>query len=252
VHLFELEDQPWYPAAIRDAATDFLRFVLENGDVYAPAVPLLQDLLARYGNPQIVDLCSGGGGPWRRFLDALGPQVQVCLTDLYPNRLAWEKLRADSKGQITFYPDPVDASTTPLDLHGVRILFTALHHFPPKQARAVLADAVRHREPIAAFEFTERSLRGLLLSATSPLMVWLATPRIRPMGAARLIWTYLIPLVPLTVLVDGMISCLRTYSPQELRGLTEGLEGYTWESGVVRGRSPFAVTYLIGYPAQDA
>ena len=92
LHLLELEDQPWYPAAVRDAATDFLRFALESGDIYAPAAPLLQDLLARTGTRQIVDLCSGGGGPWTRLLPALDSDVRVCLTDLYPNRSGMQRL----------------------------------------------------------------------------------------------------------------------------------------------------------------
>ena len=252
LHLFELEDQPWYPAAVRDAATDFLRFALGSGDIYAPAAPLLRDLLARTGTRQIVDLCSGGGGPWTRLLPALDSEVRVCLTDLYPNISGMQRLQEESGGRIAFRPDPVDATAVPADLPGVRTLFTALHHFRPEEARAMLADAVRQRQPIAAFEFTERSLRGLLLSAASPLLVWLSTPRIRPVRPARLLWTYLVPLVPLTVLVDGLVSCLRTYSPAELRVLSTGFETYTWKTGTLRGHSPFPVTYLVGYPKESA
>jgi hypothetical protein len=252
LHLFELEDQPWFPTGVRDAATDFLRFALHTGDMYAPTAPLLRDLLDRTGARQIVDLCSGGGGPWTRLLPALGPDVRVCLTDLYPNRQGMQRVQEESGGRITFRSEPVDATAVPADLPGVRTLFTALHHFRPEEARAVLADAVRQRQPVAAFEFTERSLRGLLLSAASPLLVWGSTPRIRPLRPARLLWTYLIPLVPLTVLVDGVVSSLRTYSPPELRELVAEFETYTWEIGTVRGPSAFAVTYLVGYPRESA
>jgi hypothetical protein len=248
LHLFELEDQPWYPADVRDACTDFLRFALESGDMYAPAAPLLQDLLARTGTRQIVDLCSGGGGPWARLLPALDADVNVCLTDLYPNCAAMQRIQADSRGRITYRSEPVIASAVPSDLPGVRTLFTALHHFRPGEARAVLEDAVRQQQPIAAFEFTERSLRGVLLSVVSPLLVWLSTPRIRPLHATRLFWTYLVPLVPLTVLVDGVVSCLRTYSPTELLDLTGELVSYNWDVGTLRGSSPFPMTYLVGYP----
>ena len=174
--------------------------------------------------------------------------MRVWLTDLYPNRPGMQRVQDESGGRISFRPEPVDAGSVPADLPGVRTLFTALHHFRPDEARAVLADAVRQRQPVAAFEFTERSLRGLLLSAASPLLVWGSTPRIRPARPARLLWTYVVPLVPLTVLVDAVVSCLRTYSPLELRELVAEFETYTWETGTVRGHSPFAVTYLLGYP----
>lgn len=248
LHLFELEDQPWYPTVVRDAATDFLRFALETGNIYAPAAPLLQDLLARSEDRRIVDLCSGGGGPWTRLLPALHSDVRVCLTDLYPNRTGLQRIADQSGGRISFRSEPVDATAVPADLRGVRTLFTALHHFRPHEARAVLADAVRQQQPIGVFEFTERSLRGLLLSAASPLLVWSSTPRMRPVRAGRLLWTYVVPIVPLTVLVDGVVSCLRTYSPAELRELSAGFESYTWESGTLHGPSPFGITYLVGYP----
>ena len=38
IHLFELEDQTWFPKPIRDAGTDFLRFMTEAGNSYGPIV----------------------------------------------------------------------------------------------------------------------------------------------------------------------------------------------------------------------
>ena len=45
------------------------------------------------------------------------------------------------------------------------------------------------------------------------------TPLIRPLRWSRLLWTYLIPLVPVITLFEGLVSCLRTYSVQELHDL---------------------------------
>ena len=64
-------------------------------------------------------------------------------------------------------------------------------------------------------------------------------------------WTCLIPVVPIVLYVDGILSCMRTYSPLELRELTEELSArdYQWEIGRARGRfMPISVTYLVGYP----
>lgn len=68
LHLFEIEDQPWCPRILRDYTTDFLQFALHVGDNYAPAAPLIEAELQAYGERRIVDLCSGGGGPWTRLL----------------------------------------------------------------------------------------------------------------------------------------------------------------------------------------
>ena len=49
------------------------------------------------------------------------------------------------------------------------------------------------------------------------------------------------------VLFDGMVSCLRTYTPDELRALAAEStpDGYAWEAGEV-GDGPIPVTYLVG------
>jgi hypothetical protein len=48
-----------------------------------------------------------------------------------------------------------------------------------------------------------------------------------------------------------VVSCLRTYRPQELREITGKLTGreYQWEAGEHLGAFSIAtITYLIGYP----
>lgn len=255
VHAFELEDQPWLPRAIRDYATDFLRFMIDLGDSYAPAVPLLRRALDACGTDRVVDLGSGGGGPWPRLLARVRGDdmpVRVLLTDLYPSREAGERVRRAAADGLAYHAEPVDAMRIPAELGGFRTLFTALHHFRPADVRAILADAVRSRQGFGAFEITERSVRGVLATALSPLLVLLFTPWIRPFRPSRLFWTYVVPAVPLVVLWDGLVSCLRTYTPAELRALAESLggDGYVWEAGTARGRAPVPVTYLVGRPVR--
>ncbi len=255
LQLFEVMDQAWCPCVIRDAVTDYLQFVASKTTPYAPIVPVLASALRSTGQRQILDLCSGAAGPWhwlRPVLAETGLNVSVCLTDKYPNLGASGKLGTTLNGTIHYHPEPVDATRVPGQLTGFRTMFTAFHHFPPAQARAVLADAVRQRQGIAIFEGTERVPRALfLILLIVPIMVLLVTPFIRPFRWSRLVWTYLIPLAPLIAVFDGMVSCLRTYDLRELRDLTAGVASndYHWDVGALRKiRSPLSVTYLIGIP----
>ncbi len=50
-----------------------------------------------------------------------------------------------------------------------------------------------------------------------PLGALLVTPFIRPFRWSRLVFTYVIPVLPLLIVFDGIVSCLRVYSPDELR-----------------------------------
>ena len=83
----------------------------------------------------------------------------------------------------------------------------------------------------------------------TPLAVWIATPFMRPFLCRRLLWTYLVPLVPLTCFWDGLVSQLRAYTPAELGQLGAGAAGMRWTVGEVRtGRGRGTLTYMTGVP----
>ena len=253
IQFIEIEDQPWCPAVLRDAATDYLQHVLNLGQNYAPAAPRLRKLLEETGCRSIVDLCSGGSGPWPTLTAqvAQGPleTIEIRLTDRFPNLAAFEQASRVTGGRLKWSVEPVDATQVPDELSGVRTLFSAFHHFAPQAAVALLADAVRKRQPIAIFEGIYRSPLAVFLTSLMPLFVLALTPAIRPFRWSRLFWTYVIPLVPLLVQFDGVVSCLRAYRPEELLELTRQLGdvGYEWEAAI-EGKGPIPLTYLIGRP----
>lgn len=258
LHLLELHEQAWCPTAIRDGATDCLRFVATVGHQYKYVVPLLQAALLATGATQIVDLCAGGGGPWLRLGPMLrtkeGEPMPILLTDLYPHHVG-EVGQAAARRQLHFVATPVDATRLPPNLPGFRTLFTAFHHFPPAQARAILQDAVNAGQGIAIFEQTARTPLALLIMLLLPWLAWLSAPFIRPWRLSRFFWTFLIPAIPLVLWVDGMVSCLRTYSAAELAEMVNTLDpapdgtAYVWQIGTARSPlSPLGVSYLIGYP----
>jgi hypothetical protein len=249
----EIEDQPWCPAPVRDALTDYLQFAIEKFQPYRAIGRRLRDAVRRSGARQIVDLCAGGGGPWPELLDQAGLDgVRVRLTDRFPNREAFERMRRRAPDRLEAEEEPVDATAVPERLHGFRTIFSSFHHFRPDVATAILADAVRRREGIAVLEGAERHWLALLWMLFTPLIVLVAMPTIRPVRLSRLLFTYLIPIVPLVVLWDGIVSCLRCYTPRELEELARSADTgrtYDWEAGHQRVRRTFLrITYLIGVP----
>src|ERR1019366_410025 len=122
-------------------------------------------------------------------------------------------------------------------------------------AHAILQNAVDARESIGIFEVTRHAPSTIGLVFAWVLMLFVCTPWIRPFRWSRLLWTYLVPIIPLVLLFDGVVSCLRTYRPQELREIVEKLTAaeYQWESGEhSRATAEAPITYLIGYPRADS
>ena len=255
IQFIEVQDQSWCPKVIRDALTETLQFTLNMGNQYAPAVHRLRTALERMGTKEVVDLCSGAGGPWLRLLRAFQKNenysVTVCLTDKFPNTEAFRVAEEASDGKIHSRESKIEATAVPHDLAGFRTLFSSFHHFPPEKAEAILRDAVRNRQGIAVFEMTQRSFLALALFGLSPALMFATAPFIRPFRWSRLLFTYVIPVLPLVGLFDGVVSCLRSYSPAELEKFVEKFrkEGYVWQIGEdSSGPSPVPITYLIGFP----
>lgn len=251
-HLFELEDQAWWPRIFRDYQTDFLRDFLGLLGLYKKAVPLISQLLSLSPGLRVVDLCSGGAGPWPRLVRHFPNLSEVLLTDLYPNHAALQRACIDPR--LSYHSKPVDATEVGPDLKGVRTIFTAFHHLGPKEAVNVLADAVGGRSPIAVFEIAERRKRNLLIMPLVTLAVFLLTPFIRPFCHWRLFWTYLLPVVPLSVFWDGLVSQLRAYHPHELLELAKAAdpEGrFRWEAGHLPCPGTLNLTYLIGHSREN-
>jgi len=259
IHFIEIEDQDWCPKEIRDGVTNFLEFIVRKYHLYHSISPLLLNALKRNNSPCIIDLCSGAGSAWISILNKLDSALKdssniihkIILTDLFPNHEAFKHARHNFPDTIDTCFTPVDATKVNLDLKGFRTLFSSFHHFEPSKAQAILQNAVDRNEGIAIFESTQRHPLMLLYMLFTPFIVLVATPFIRPFKLSHIALTYLIPIIPLVVMFDGIISCLRTYTVDELNDFVNSLSdnSYHWEIGVKHlPFLPIGVTYLIGTP----
>lgn len=256
IQFIEIHEQSWLPSLLRDQVTDALRFGMNLFHAYAPIAPRLQGALDATDSRSIIDLCSGGGGPWISLFRKLRGELrgelgelQVLLTDKYPNLGTGRNGQTAGDDRIRAYAGSVDAMSVPCELKGLRTMFTSFHHFSPDEARAILQNAVDAREGIAVFEITRRAPVTIGFMFPFVAMLSAGTLWIRPFRWSRLFWTYLIPIVPFILLFDGVVSCLRTYRPRELREIIEKIDapGYCWEIGEqASGRLP--ITLLIGCP----
>ncbi|OHX63830.1 hypothetical protein [Flammeovirga pacifica] len=252
LQLFEFEDQQWFPKNIRNYGTDFLQFLANKTKMFAPAIPLIEEVMQKSNTTKIIDLASGGGGSWLFLNDELKkntPQVSITLTDYFPNIPAFKRT-ADLADNIGYSTTPIDATNVPSDIKGLRTQFLSLHHFEEKSATKILQNAVDAQQPIALFEGQERSIPSVIGMLFSPITLWVVTLFIRPFSLARILFTYFIPILPLFVMWDGIVSALRTYSVDEMKALVDqvdGKENYEWKIDKVKN-GPGVMLYLVGWP----
>ncbi len=252
-----MSDSRWCPQSVRGIVTDYIQFGVRKWKMDVEMASLLRGVFERLGVRQVIDLCSGSGGPWihmQQTLEDYGLSVKVYLTDKYPNVQVFRYARSALNGRFDFYPEPVDAAHVSKALSGFRTIFSGFHHFRPSEARAILRDAVDCQQGIAIFEITQRTPWSMLNFLVAAFLMPFSVPFFRPFRWSRLLWTYLVPIAPVVNLFDSVISCLRTYSLPELKEMTVGIDAreYIWLAGEIKPpHSPVPITYLLGYPGRS-
>lgn len=252
IHLFEWEDLRWFPSWLRDCMTDFLEHISRVFKMYQPIPEILEKELKAHDTNTILDLGSGGGGPWRSIIPEWQQakiNAEITLSDYYPNKSAFEKIKAEFPEYIQFESASVDARNVSVKSKSVRTQFLSLHHFRPNDATAIFKNAVESGNPIVIVEGQKRSIPSMIGMIFSPINALLMTPFIRPFRLDRIVFTYLIPILPLLIMWDGCVSVLRTYSESELQKLASKADTenkYVWEYANV-GKGGLVYTF-IGRP----
>jgi hypothetical protein len=259
IHLFEISDQAWFPDVMRTALMGRLEFVARIGGHGEPIAEILSRAVDHSRTKQILDLGSGAGGPMVAAFQILYSErddLELTLSDLYPNSEALAHAARSLPGAISVCESPIDASHVPPSRTGLRTLVNVFHHFRPAAARAILQDAVDAHQPILIVELLRRHPLIVLLTLFSWIGVLLTLPLIRPFRWSWLLWTYVIPVIPLAFTWDATISALRTYSEDELRRMVSSVdrhESYEWRfEQLWLSPSPISSLALLGTPREPS
>ncbi|KAI9801022.1 MAG: hypothetical protein M1825_003556 [Sarcosagium campestre] len=270
-HLFEIDDQPWFPPYLREKVQAWLTLAWTlhlPGIQPTSASQLVASVLSRLlsssvPNYTFIDFCAGAGGPTPTIERQLNAQLaasavgagqpapapaRFLLTDISPHREAWAAAakRSDNLGYV---PESVDAANAPQDLGRedgkkvFRLFNLAFHHFDDDLAERILRNTLEGADGFGIFELQHRTLSSFITVALFGVLILLATPIFYWRSPGQLFFTYLIPVIPFVLVFDGFVSSVRTRTPAEVLALvrgdsrlkgwniTSGSETHTWPTG---------------------
>jgi hypothetical protein len=239
LQLFEFNDLPWVPRAVRDTVVESLSRALGWGRILDGLVRPFEVFLAATGANEVLEIGSGGGGPATILSRAIarhgGTPPTFLLTDLHPRVDAWTRARAAQPGVIDFEPSSVDATCVPAALAEgrVRSIINVLHHFPRGLASAVLEDAVRGGRGVFVAEGFERNPLMFANFAVAGIPAMMLNPILSPTDRlAKAALTWLSPAALALATWDGLVSTMRIWSEADLRAMVAPFgAGWTWEYG---------------------
>lgn len=259
IHSFEFCDQSWLSGVWREAYLDGLNFLFRLGGIYHRMYRPFSRWARASGGSQVLDLASGGAGPIETLVssaqEARASIPRITLSDLFPDLRSYRRLQEAFPETVDCIPVPVNA-LSPTSIGGgfpLTSICTGFHHFKPDQAQQLLENIVNRSNGIFIMEPTERSWLSPLLPVLTFIPLMLAPFFSRRFSLKAFAISTLIPIVPLLVVFDGIVSALRMYRPEEILAMVPepARSSWKWEWGKYRCLLVFRATYLFGARTQQ-
>ena len=236
--------------------TSLLRTVHRIFKTQEVLTKLIDEKLTTLNATEVYDLCSGSGGPLPEVLEKINAssersKVSLVLSDLYPNEQAIQLFSGDEN--IRYEKDPVDVTNLPKISAGLITMICSFHHLNPSDAVALINEVQKQKLPIFIYELSDNSAPKWLWWTAIPIniiMCWLITPIVRPVSWKQILFTYLIPIIPICYAWDGAVSNIRTYDEDDFKELLESaeLKSHHWEFGKVDNK--MKSLYIFGKPIE--
>jgi hypothetical protein len=236
---------------LREAYMDGLEFLFRLGGIYGGMHRPFSRWATAAGQKRVLDLASGSGGPVATMLtnaQACGIAMpSIVLSDLYPDATAFQSLQEKFPDHVSYVSGKVDAASAPHDAP-LLSMCSAFHHFPPAQAAQVLAHATGNFDGIFVMEVFERNWLTPFLSLPMLPFLMFAAFFARRFSWRKVLVTALFPIVPLMIVLDGTVSALRTYRPEELTAMLPmaARNNWRWETGTARYMGLLRAQYFCG------
>lgn len=241
MHLFEFNDQAFLPESIRATQRDVCELCnsVFRSFNHVAARRAVEEARGRECR-SIIEL-GAGTAPITRVLanmpESRGLSLVPC--DLIPDASVYRELQHDHPEQVRPVFESVDFTQPhPWPPASIAVLVGTFHHIHPRDRRQTLMALSQSVEHVMIFEPLRNTWLSMLLTllAQVPVLLLPVAYAHRPGRFRRLLWCWLVPVVPVVFLWDGLVSCIRQWSPdrwkRELAGINGGARQPRIESGV--------------------
>lgn len=218
----QITNAKWFPNFLTRCVHEFMSWFVNKVNAAKPFIPLIEEGLQHAQRIIVINKkCGAGFETVDRLLD--------------------EKIKR------VF----VDADNFTASEEGLYLSVNSFHQFPVDEAKDILKQIAENKQPVVVVEGNNDSLWQVFgMTVIVPLTVLLTAPFVKPFRFVRIIFTYILPVLPFVTFFDGFMALFKLYAPKDLDELTTSIktEGYSWRTGKLDNGRGGKVIYLIGYP----
>ena len=216
----------WFPNILKTLVAEFLSWFVVKVNATKPFVPVIEDVLDKTNHKKLIYIEFGIGAGIETVKPFLKDGVIV---------------------------DSIPISNFDTSEKGVYLFVNSFHQLNSRKAKNILQNIVDSGNPVVVVEGNNDSLWQIVgMTVFVPLTVLLTALFVKPFRFSRIIFTYLIPILPIIIVIDGCIALLKLYSPTDLLKLTASLErnNYDWKAGKNDNGRGGKIMYLTGIKLQ--
>jgi hypothetical protein len=222
-HVPQFTNQKWFPTLLKTCIYEFMTWFVGKVKAAHPFVPVIKRGLQHTNPQQIINIDSQLGAGFET--------VQPLLDDaLIVKNVLLEDFQTKE--------------------HGLYVSVNAFHQLKVSEAKNLLHQIAKSGHPIVIVEGNNDSLWQVVgMTIFVPLTVLLTAPFVQPFRWERLLFTYLIPILPIVTFIDGFLALFKLYAPIDLNELTASIDvkDYQWESGKLDNGRGGKIIYLLGH-----
>jgi len=213
---------PWFPATLKILVSEFLSWFVLKVNATKPFIPLIDNILLETNTKRIINIEFDLGAGIETVAPFLRKDIAVI-----------------SIPQSSLY----------VLQDGMYLYINSFHQLPAEEAKKSLKRIAKSGNPVVIVEGNNDSLWQIVgMTIFVPLSVLLSAPLVKPFRISRIFFTYLIPILPIVIMIDGCLALLKLYNPADLKTLTSDLNipNYEWKTGKNDNGRGGKIIYLTG------
>ena len=214
----------WFPKLLKQLIAEFLNWFVQTVRATKPFVSVIEKGLSSSKKREIINIDF-----------KIGAGIETVKPFL--------------KNDIRVSSVPISQFNT--SKNGLYLFVNSFHQLPPEKAKQILEKIVLSKNPLVIVEGNNDSLWQIVgMTIFVPLSVLLTACFVRPFRWSRLLFTYLIPILPIIIMIDGCLALFKLYNPKDLKELVNSLDvqSYKWEASKNDNGRGGKIMYLIGQP----
>lgn len=218
----QIINTPWCPDFFKTLVAEFLSWFVVKVNATQPFIPVIDEITDKTQMKKIINIEFNTGAG----IETVQPYLKEDIT------------------VISIPAEKIDTSEK-----GVYLFVNSFHQLNSAEAGTILQNIADGGNPVVVVEGNNDSLWQIVgMTVFVPLTVLLTAFFVKPFRISRIIFTYVLPILPIIIVIDGCLALLKLYSPDDLLELTSSIktENYEWKAGKKDNGRGGKIIYLTG------